>query len=835
MKQLKLIIIQLLIIFISHGQEILKHEPGLPVIATYQPASQYKLSWQRLLLQLSSTYFQVVKEGQVDLDSSLLYVSRSLGLSRVSMLAEGIDDPELLAQAQWIDRKDPATAIRLLAQTTGKKHLELLLLAGAYYAFQPHSYYRYRDSVEYFLNKTINESRILKEESAGRQALCLLGKMYVEANDVKRGDSVFNRVINESEMIADKKTEARAYSYRGLYMAFSPASTQTRISYLQKAATIYQELKDTEGGINALTNSGYLLITTADLQKAYDAFLKAFQQEESVGFAFTHYNTDALTLVEQARDKFGEPLKFALQTVNSAERSRDSIGWAYFYSRLAVLYKQIEPKNKERFEWQNKSLARFLLNRDPALYNLLNGVIEHMDTEGRQKEALGLVTGIAKTIPPVNFTELYFYHMALSNCYINLRQFELAKMHLSKADSVETKAEAFRGPLRRAEIFNQFANIYFYQGQYRKAKFYFEKYLSLSLVFTSLSSKTVGEDIATYRKLIYIDSVSGDRDAGLAHYKKYIQILDSNYRVSNLRQAEELQVIYQTQEKENQITVLNQQAKLEQANLNQTILIKNITIAGIVAALIIATLLYRQNKLKQKNSVVITNKNDLLQHLVTEKEWLLKEIHHRVKNNFQTVMGLLGTQAQYQKNDAAINAITDSQRRIQSMSLIHQRLYQSNNLSAINMHEYVHELIDSLNESFNTGNLIRFKQEIEPIQLDLAHSIPLGLILNEAITNSFKYAFTINKVGIITISFKNTSENNFVLAISDNGIGLSGEFNSLQSGSMGMNLMRGLSEEIGAEFKIDSQNGTQITVIFEYDPDTAVEIPQIRNKTIHSS
>src|SRR5450432_4460889 len=126
-------------------------------------------------------------------------------------------------------------------------------------------------------------------------------------------------------------------------------------------------------------------------------------------------------------------------------------------------------------------------------------------------------------------------------------------------------------------------------------------------------------------------------------------------------------------------------------------------------------------------------------------------------------MGLLGTQAQYQKNDAAINAITDSQRRIQSMSLIHQRLYQSNNLSAINMHEYVHELIDSLNESFNTGNLIRFKQEIEPIELDLAHSIPLGLILNEAITNSFKYAFPNDQQGVINISLENTSENNFLL------------------------------------------------------------------------
>jgi len=213
----------------------------------------------------------------------------------------------------------------------------------------------------------------------------------------------------------------------------------------------------------------------------------------------------------------------------------------------------------------------------------------------------------------------------------------------------------------------------------------------------------------------------------------------------------------------------------------------------------------------------------MLEHLVTEKDWLVKEIHHRVKNNLHTVMGLLGTQAGYLKNEEAINAISDSQHRIQAMSLIHQRLYQSNNLSAINMTDYIHELVDSLNESFNTHNHIRFNLQIEPLQMNLAHCIPLGLILNEAITNSFKYAFPEDRRGLINIELKAISQNNYLLTIKDNGIGLPPDFNVNQSNSMGINLMRGLSAEIGAEFTLLNDNGIHIDVSFAYAPDNAID------------
>jgi len=256
-----------------------------------------------------------------------------------------------------------------------------------------------------------------------------------------------------------------------------------------------------------------------------------------------------------------------------------------------------------------------------------------------------------------------------------------------------------------------------------------------------------------------------------------------------------------------------------------------ITIAGLF--LIIIGLLFSRYRLKLRTNrklelqqEAIAEQNISLRHLVKEKEWLVKEIHHRVKNNFQTVMGLLGTQSGYLQNEIAINAIRDSQQRIHAMSLIHQKLYQTENLSGVSMPDYVHELVDFLKDSHPMDKCIRFDLRIEPILLDIAHCIPLGLILNEAITNSFKYAFSTREDGMITITFRRKTGDHLLLTIKDNGRGFPPDLDPVKPTSMGMNLMRGLSQEIGAKFSMTSNDGVQISVEFVYDPDTGINITQ---------
>jgi two-component sensor histidine kinase len=180
-------------------------------------------------------------------------------------------------------------------------------------------------------------------------------------------------------------------------------------------------------------------------------------------------------------------------------------------------------------------------------------------------------------------------------------------------------------------------------------------------------------------------------------------------------------------------------------------------------------------------------------------------------------MSLLNSQSAYIDNEPALTAIHDSQHRVHAMSLIHQKLYNTENVSTIDMSFYIRELVAYLRDSFNTGQRIQFEYNIIPLELDVSHAVPLGLILNEAITNAIKYAFPDNREGLITISLGNTTPNHYLLSISDNGIGMPSHFNGKKPGSLGMSLMAGLSEDLEGNFAIENNNGTVITISFVHD------------------
>lgn len=780
------------------GQSQSSTKPGY----SYYHPSKDKESWQRLNLLLSSAYIVVAKEGQADNDSCLHAASRSLGLSRFPVLAEGIGEIE----SQWIDRQEPGTGIHLLSKATGRKHLQLLILLGSYYTFQPNSYRSYKDSVEYFLKKAVNESKALKEERLGRIALCLLGKMYVQVNDSK-GDSIYNLLIDQCRKAGDKETEARAFAYRGIYTAPMRTTLLTKVADLQKAAELYRSLGNTEAEINVLTDLGYMLVITGQLQTAKEMFLKALTLEEAIHYPYIHYNAEALAMVTMFQGRFGEPLRYILQTIRVAESCRDSIGWGYFYGRLSILY-EAGGREKESVAFAQKAIKRFIIDRNPAVYNVLHVLVSYLERQGREKEAFGLMLDISKKVGiPSNISELIFYYFTLSDCYRYTGNLDLAEMNLKKMDSVETIAEGIRGPLRRIAINDQYAFILFERGQYRRSRELLESH------FTTIPSgdRSLSSDLAAYRMLISIDSALGDKGSAVSHYEKYTQLLDSSFKATGIRQAEELQVMYETEEKENQIALLNEQALLEKANVKQAKLVKDLTLGGIAAVMIIAGLLYRQNRLRQKNNKVVTHKNEQLQQLLTQKEWLLKEIHHRVKNNLQIVMSLLNSQAVYINNDAAFTAIQDSKRRVFAMSLIHQKLYQSKNIASIAIPEYIGELVRHVQDSFDVRERIVFEQDIEPMDLDVSQAIPLGLIANECIVNAIKYAFPDGRKGVVSISLQHDGNDHLLLSISDNGIGLQTD---LEHNSLGLDLVKGLAKQLKGQFNIVSNNGLHVTIRF---------------------
>lgn len=182
-------------------------------------------------------------------------------------------------------------------------------------------------------------------------------------------------------------------------------------------------------------------------------------------------------------------------------------------------------------------------------------------------------------------------------------------------------------------------------------------------------------------------------------------------------------------------------------------------------------------------------------------------------------MSLLNSQSAYIDNETALTAIHDSQHRVHAMSLIHQKLYNAENLSSIDMSFYIRELVSYLGDSFNTGQRIRFEYHVDPLEMDVGQAVPLGLILNEAITNAIKYAFPDNRAGIITISLSNTAAGHYLLSVSDNGIGMPAHADHKRPGSLGMSLMAGLSEDLDGHFSIGNNNGTTVKISFENNPD----------------
>ncbi len=200
-----------------------------------------------------------------------------------------------------------------------------------------------------------------------------------------------------------------------------------------------------------------------------------------------------------------------------------------------------------------------------------------------------------------------------------------------------------------------------------------------------------------------------------------------------------------------------------------------------------------------------------------EKEVLLAEIHHRVKNNLAVITGLLELQGYNTENEEAKKVLKDSQLRINSMALIHEKLYQSERLSEIQFDVYINELLDVIKKShFSTQKPVQINIDAEPVPLTITQAIPCGLLLNEIITNSLKHAFPDDRQGVITISFKKT-DSQLKLSIGDNGIGLPENHNDLKSKSLGMTLIKTLAKQLEAEMFIDTRHGTRYDLIFNYE------------------
>ena len=199
-----------------------------------------------------------------------------------------------------------------------------------------------------------------------------------------------------------------------------------------------------------------------------------------------------------------------------------------------------------------------------------------------------------------------------------------------------------------------------------------------------------------------------------------------------------------------------------------------------------------------------------------EKEVLLKEVHHRVKNNMQIVMSLLNLQANAIEDKVIREAFAKSNSRINAMALIHETFYQTDDFSKINPEKYISKLIQSTASTLGSSDKqIEYKLEIEIIELSMDEAIPLALVINELLTNSYKHAFPNRSDGNITIVLKEIENNTILLEFFDNGVGMPSEIIPHELDSLGMQLIYDLVEgQLKGEVKLESTNGTRYRIVF---------------------
>jgi PAS domain S-box-containing protein len=216
---------------------------------------------------------------------------------------------------------------------------------------------------------------------------------------------------------------------------------------------------------------------------------------------------------------------------------------------------------------------------------------------------------------------------------------------------------------------------------------------------------------------------------------------------------------------------------------------------------------------------------EMLRKSLDEKEVLLKEVHHRVKNNLQVISGLLNIQASYIQDRVSREYFKESQNRVRTMALIHEELYQVTDLAHVDFSEFVEHLAGNLFESYcSDRSNISLRLDVEDARLVVDTAIPCGLIVNELISNSLKHAFPNGREGEISIRFHRNSEGQFSLEVEDNGVGLPEDLDPAATTSLGMQLINILSEQLGGEHRVYTDGGTRYVMRFEEYREAGTEL-----------
>jgi len=672
------------------------------------------------------------------------------------------------------------------------------------------------DSSFYYSRKAVymGDSLNIKNSTLTNESLFLLAQAYLHIRNLEVSRLIFLQVVNNYRRASDKLNEARIWRRIGKEYWIKHTALLSVPAYFDSAILLFGQAKASGERSEVIFDKMNMLSSLGNTAAAGEE-LKNLLAESIVNDS-ANYSLIYSMLAKQNRyeGNLNIALGYALKAMRHALNKTPGWRMHNYYGELAQIYQDLGEVQQSIY-WYKKCITERQDDRINLLayYRTISMLMVQMIKAGKAKEALEVLKEFSQRRPPKSHEQKGSLAQSFAYCYAALRQFKPA----------ETKFLEMSREYSDCEFGSEFTFI----ANYDVAKFYvdfneFEKATPYLATAKHVGESSVHRTRDLYLLLFKADSAKGNFQSAIQYYQRYKLLNDSIFTEAKSKQINELMIQYESEKKDDNIHILEKESSLQQAKILKANQTRNWVLGAVLLLSVIIGLLLHNSRIKQRTNKQlrlqqeeIREQNTSLQHLVEEKEWLMKEIHHRVKNNFHTVIGLLGTQSGYLKNREAIDAMAEGQQRIQAMSLIHQKLYQSENMSDIDMPDYIHELADYLQDSLDPGRRARFHFTLDRISLGVYHAVPLGLILNEAITNAIKYAFPGGKTGNIHISFTNKTAEELVLEISDDGNGLPEGFDN-SSSTMGMNLMRGLAKDIDAKFSIESAEGTRVKVMFNY-------------------
>ncbi len=266
---------------------------------------------------------------------------------------------------------------------------------------------------------------------------------------------------------------------------------------------------------------------------------------------------------------------------------------------------------------------------------------------------------------------------------------------------------------------------------------------------------------------------------------------------------------FQTEQLETENALLQKTQQVQLVKLRQQ---RYLLIGSLIVLILIITI----TLIILRNRVRLAKASQQIKKSLEEKELLLKEIHHRVKNNLQVVSSLLDLQSREVDDEKTLNTFMEGQNRVKAMSLIHQKMYQNNHLASIDFAEYAENLMKELSTIYDSSKGVKTTVvAIDPIMLDIDTAIPLGLILNELTSNAYKYAFGVSESGELKVEFHALSEGRHKMIVSDTGEGLPEDFEFDKAKSLGLRLVRRLAKQLYGTVEYKSQNGAQFIINFK--------------------